>query len=135
MAIIDGLIKEKNGALSFGNYEAEEKLKVNDFMHLGDSYYVKSHKDVTKVERNDMFLYESVPGTVVKGFIEDEDTIEFDIEGFTDSQVTLGMLPDTEYDVFVDGNDEGKTVTNLGGKLTISVELQEGQTRHIKVTR
>lgn len=37
-------------------------------MHDGDLYKVKTFKEITKLERNGMFVYESVPGTAVTDF-------------------------------------------------------------------
>ena len=53
MTIIDGLIRsEADGSLSFGNYSLPKKSKVSDFEHNGDLYKVKTHKEVTKLEKN-----------------------------------------------------------------------------------
>ena len=64
-----------------------------------------------------MFVYESVPGTVVTNMKSTEDQIEFNVEGWEDSSITLELEPETEYKVFVDGIDVGRMKTNLGGKL------------------
>lgn len=37
----------------------------SDFEHRGDLYKVKTFKEITKLERNGLFVYESVPGTAV----------------------------------------------------------------------
>ena len=64
MSVINELIRtEANGTLSFGNYSLAAKSKVEDFEHEGDLYKVKTFKEITKLERNGMFVYESVPGT------------------------------------------------------------------------
>ena len=47
------------------------------------------------------------------------------MEGAGDAQVTLELEAETEYEINVDGNNAGKMKTNLGGKLSISVELGE----------
>ena len=57
------------------------------------------------------------------------------IEGFEDVQITLGLEPEQSYDVKIDGMDHGTMKTNLSGKLVISIELDEGQTRTINVTK
>ena len=59
---------EADGAISFGDYELEEKKKLADFEYQGDLYKVKTFREITKLERNGMFVYESVPGTAVTGF-------------------------------------------------------------------
>ena len=38
----------------------------------GDMYKVKTFKEITKLERNGMFVYESVPGTAVFDLAQDE---------------------------------------------------------------
>ena len=64
MAVIDELIREEeNGSLSFGNYELTSKTKKDGFEYNGDSYKIKTFNEITKLERNGMFVYESVPGT------------------------------------------------------------------------
>lgn len=133
MTVIEGLIRtEDDGSLSFGNYELDTKFKVSDFEHFGDSYKVKTFKEITKLECNDLFVYESVPGTVVQNFKMDGDEVEFVVEGYEDTQIALGLEAEKEYRVYVDGIDVGSGVTNLGGKLIFSVELGNGA-RNIRV--
>ena len=127
MTVIEGLIRTENdGSLSFGNYELDTKFKVSDFEHFGDTYKVKTFKEITKLERNDLFVYESVPGTVVTNFKMNGDEVEFDVEGYEDTQIALGLEAEKEYRVYVDGVDVGSGETNLGGKLVLSVELGSG---------
>ena len=61
---------EKDNTLSFGNYMLQHKAKVEDFAFQGDVFKVKTYKIMTKLEKNGMFLYESVPGTSVTHFQE-----------------------------------------------------------------
>lgn len=69
MSVINELIRtEENGNISFGNYSLDVKSKAEDFEHDGDLYKVKTFKEITKLERNGMFVYESVPGTAVTRF-------------------------------------------------------------------
>lgn len=136
MAGIKELIREeKNGTISFGNYEVKEKSKVNDFKHDGDIYYVKTHDEVTKLEKNGSFVYESVPGTAVTDFDEKGGKVTFSVEGFEDSEITLGLEPETDYDIKVNGADAGTMKTNLGGKLTLSVEIDPGKKVKVEVTK
>ena len=66
MATIKELIRtEAAGGISFGNYELDTKTKLSDYEYDGDLYKVKTFKEITKLERNGMFVYESVPGTTV----------------------------------------------------------------------
>lgn len=69
------------------------------------------------------FVYESVPGTAVEHFKVTADSVEFQVEGPEDAQITLGMEDDTEYLTVVDGVSAGAITTGLGGKLVLSVEL------------
>ncbi|MCM1305473.1 MAG: endosialidase, partial [Butyrivibrio sp.] len=82
-----------------------------------------TYNEITKLEKNGMFLYESVPGTSVLDFVEKEDGVEFVVEGDEDAQITIGLDDDTEYEVFVGGKSTGTMKTGLGGKLSLSVEL------------
>ncbi len=126
MAVIDELIREEeNGSLSFGNYELTTKTKKDGFEYNGDSYKIKTFNEITKLERNGMFVYESVPGTVVHEFRATDKQVMFTVEGEADAQVTLELEAETEYKVHVADVYVGKMKTNLGGKLSISVELEE----------
>ncbi len=124
MAAVEELIRrEADGSISFGNHTLSEKAKVEDFSHDGDLYKVKTYRTMTKLEKNGMFAYESVPGTSVLFFTEHEDGVSFLVEGSEDAQITIGLQDDTEYDVQINGEDAGRMRTNLGGKLSLSVEL------------
>ena len=69
MATVSELIrKEGDGTISFGNHTLETKAKVEDFDVAGNLYKVKTFKDLTKLERDGMFVYESEPGTSVNNF-------------------------------------------------------------------
>jgi len=126
MAIIKELIrKEADGTLSFGNYELDHKSKVSDFEHNGDMYKIKTFKEITKLERNGLFVYESVPGTAVEELALSDNGISFIVEGKEDAQITLELEPEKEYNVTIGGADMGTMKTNLGGKLVLSVELEE----------
>ena len=136
MAVIEELIRsEADGSLSFGNFTLAAKSKKSGFEHGGDTYKVKTFKEITRLERNDLFVYESVPGTVVTHLSVTEDGIRFSVEGYEDAQITLELEPGCEYDIKVDGRDEGQMKTNLGGKLSLSVELEEGRDVAVEVTK
>lgn len=136
MAVVEELLRsEADGTISFGNYLLENKAKAEDFEHCGDLYKVKTYKAMTKLERNGMFAYSSVPGTSVLNFSETADGVSFQVEGSEDAQITLELEEDTEYEVSIGGNSIGKMKTNLGGKLNISVELEENKEVGIKITR
>lgn len=136
MAVIEELIrKEENGTLSFGNYTLTTKSKVSDFEYDGDLYKVKTFKEITKLERNGMFVYESVPGTSVTNLKVTDKDLEFVVEAEEDAQITLELEPEKEYKVFVDNTNLGKMKTNLGGKLVLSVELSNNENANIKIMK
>jgi len=98
MAVIkEGIIANTDGSISFGNYEAAEKIKVNDFEHGGAIYSVRTHKDVTRLERNNDLLFEAVPGAAVFNFEINEQIMRFDIEGAGSSQLTICLEPSAHY--------------------------------------
>ena len=136
MAIVEQLIRsESDDTLSFGNYQLSEKAKVEDFPFQGNSYKVKTFSGITRLEKDGMFAYESVPGTIVNGFSAKEDGGEFVVAGKEDAQVTIGLSEDATYTVFVNGEQIGDMKTNMSGKLSISVELGEGMEVPVKITK
>ncbi len=136
MAVVEELIRaEKTGEISFGNYMLDAKAKLDDFKFGGDVYKVKTYKDITKLEKNGLFIYESVPGTTVTGLHETADGIKFTVEGAVDAQITLELEDEAEYGININGEDAGSFKTSLGGKLTLGVELTEGEQSSVIVTR
>ncbi len=136
MSVIDELIREEsNGTISFGNYRLTTKSKVTDFEHNGDLYKVKTFKEITKLERNGMFVYESVPGTTVDQLNITEKEVRFFVEGPEDAQITLELEAEKEYKIYIDDTNVGKMKTNLGGKLMFSVELGENNKSTIRVVK
>lgn len=136
MAVVEELIrKESNGTISFGNYQLDTKSKASDFEHNGDLYKVKTFKEITKLEKNGLFVYESVPGTTVYHLETTDRNVSFKVEGYTDSQITLELEAEKEYKIYIDDTNVGKMKTNLGGKLMLSVELNSGETSDVKVVK
>ena len=136
MAVVKELIRtEENGSISFGNYELSQKSKVSDYPHQGDMYKVKTFQEITKLERNGMFVYESVPGTAVFSLEQDGSSMSFEVEGPEDAQITVELEPDTEYEVFIEQASTGKMKTNLGGKLSFSVELGNAARVEVKIVK
>ncbi len=136
MAAVKELLRsEADGGISFGDYELAAKTKLKDFNHQGDLYKVKTFREITKLERNDLFVYESVPGTAVEHFRATAEQVEFQVSGPEDAQITLGLEEDTEYAITVDGGDAGTIKTNLGGKLMLSVELGGRDSVSVKVVK
>lgn len=124
MAVVKELLRsEANGEISFGDYTLATKQKVEDFEHFGDLYKVKTFAEITKLEKNGMFLYESVPGTSVHDFKEQADAVSFTVEGKEDAQITVGMKEETDYEIFLQGESIGTVNTGFSGKVNLSIEL------------
>ena len=126
---------ETDGTISFGDYRLEVKDKLDNFNHNGAVYKVKTYKDITKLECNDIFVYESVPGTEVFHFNKEDSKVSFSVSGMEGAQITLGLEPETEYEVAVDGESVGTMRTNLGGKLSLSVEIETEKEVSISVEK
>ena len=136
MPVIEELICiEQDGTISFGNYKLGQKAKKSDFEYQGDMYKVKTYNEITKLERNDMFVYESVPGTTAEHFKVTDEEVEFLVEGSKDAQITIQLENDTDYEVYVDGAAVGSMKTNMSGKLSVSVELEEGVSVQVKAVK
>ncbi len=136
MAVIEELIrKEGDGTISFGNYELSVKSKVSDFEHQGDLYKVKTFRELTKLEKNGMFVYESVPGTAVFHLDTKGNSLSFEVAGNETAQVTLELEAEMEYEIFKNDINLGKMKTNLGGKLVFSLDLEEDKKDSIKVVK
>lgn len=124
MSIVNELIRtEADGTISFGDYTLGAKAKLDNFNHKDAIYKVKTFQGITRLEKNGMFAYESVPGTAVMHLSKDEDAVCFQVEGPDDAEITLGLEDETTYEVTVAGKSVGELTTKLGGKLTVSVEL------------
>lgn len=136
MAVIQELIRRENdGTLSFGNYQLDQKSKLSEFEHNGDLYKVKTYRKITKLEKNGMFVYESVPGTAVYHLEHKENELCFQVTGEDAAQITLELEAEKEYEIYKNDTFLGKMKTNLGGKLIFSVELNEEKCDFIKVVK
>ena len=136
MSVVEELIrKEDDGTVSFGNYTLEEKSKKSDFEINGDLYKVKTFKEITKLEKNGLLIYESVPGTTVTNLSVTSEGMEFAVESNVDSQITVELESETEYTIFIDGQNAGKMKTNLGGKLSLSIETKGTSKADIKIKK
>ena len=136
MSVIKDLIcTEEDGTLSFGNYELAEKAKRSDYEHEGDLYKVKTFAEITKLEKNGMFVYESVPGTAVHHFHSTANGVSCEVEGREDAQIILGLEEDAEYKIYIDDVNAGTMTTQLGGKLVLSVEIGAVDEVPVKVVK
>ena len=136
MPVVNELIRsEADGAISFGNYKLDTKSKLPDFEHCGDTYKVKTFNEITKLEKNGSFVYESVPGTAAEHFRVTDEGVEFTVEGSKDAQITVQLENDTDYEIYVNDSAVGNMMTNMSGKLSVSVELEEGISVPVKAVR
>ncbi len=121
--------------LGFGDYTLNKKTKVEDFEFQGDVYKVKTFSEITKLEKNGMFVYESVPGTAVSKFHMLDAGISFDVCGNKDVQVTVELEPKQNYMVSLNENEMGVMTSNISGKLSICIELSEAITATVKIMK
>ncbi|WP_373844266.1 endosialidase [Bacteroides heparinolyticus] len=121
------LIFAEEGKLQFGDYRLQEKAKQEDFAFGGDLYKVKTFYEITKLERNGLLAYESVPGSTVRDFEQDGQGLRFRAESLGSVQLSLGLEEDREYEVFADEKPLGLMKTNRSGKLVLSLEFEEGK--------
>ena len=136
MAAVKELLNaEADGTLSFGDYTLDSKTKLDGFEFQGDLYKVKTFSEITKLEKNGMFVYESVPGTAVESFKATEEEVSFKVSGTQDAQFTLELEADSEYTVYMDGADAGDMKTNLSGKLSVSAELEPDECVEVRVVK
>lgn len=136
MATVKELLRaEDDGTLSFGDYTLATKTKMDNFEFEGDIYKVKTFKEITKLEKNGMFVYESVPGSTVENFKATDAEVTFTVSAPEDVQFTLELEPDSEYEVFINGTTAGKMMTNLSGKLSVSTEVSEGDSVTVSVAK
>lgn len=136
MAAVKELLRaEADGTLSFGDYTLDSKTKLDGFEFQGDLYKVKTFAEITKLEKNGMFVYESVPGTAVENFKSSESEVVFRVSGTTDAQFTLELEADNEYVVYMDDVNVGEMKTNLSGKLSVSAELDEEHPVAVRIVR
>ena len=125
MAIINELIKvEDNGAISFGNYELGQKTKLMNFDVRGNLYDIRTFNEITKLNKDDGLVYESIPGTAVHNYTVEDKLISFKVAGRAESQITMELSPDTDYNLFIDELKIGKIKSNLAGKIVFSVDCR-----------
>lgn len=136
MAAVKELLRAENdGTLSFGDYTLGSKTKLDGFEFQGDIYKVKTFSEITKLEKNEMFVYESVPGTAVTNFNVSEQVVTFSVSAMQDVQFTLELEADTEYVVYLDDVNVGDMKTNLSGKLSVSAELEPERSMEVKIIK
>lgn len=136
MSVVKELIRaEVNGTLEFGDYTLEQKAKLEGFEFQGNLYKVKTFAGITKLERDGMFLYESVPGTSVENFSATAESLAFKVTGAKDAQITVGLEGNSEYTVCINETCMNEVETNLSGKLSLSVELDPEKYIDVKIVK
>ena len=136
MATVKELLRAENdGTLSFGDYTLASKTKLDNYEFEGDIYKVKTFAEITKLEKNGLFVYESVPGSTMENFKATDSEVTFKVSAPEDVQFTLELEPESEYEVFLGGESAGKMTTNLSGKLSVSVELAGDESADVKVVK
>ena len=125
----------KHLAGQWRNFELAEKSKVADFAHGGDTYKVKTFSEITKLEKDEVFCYESVPGTSVFNFVENDDEVSFTVDCVADAQITLGLEENTIYRLFIDDEGMGTIDTGISGKLSFNINDKPGGSVEVRVVR
>lgn len=127
MSVVEELFRgEPNGKVSFGDYTLSKKTKKDNLEFAGDLYKVKTFYEITKLEKNGLFVYESVPGTAVLNFTAAEEGIRFTVFGNKDAEITVQLEESAQYVISFNGEQHGLMETNRSGKLSIGVSLDEG---------
>jgi len=136
MSAVKELIRAAvDGTLEFGDYTLDKKAKLDGFDFQGNLYKVKTYAGITKLERDGMFVYESVPGTAVEDFKLTAEGLSFKVSGEKDAQITVGLEADSEYTVCMNETCMNEIKTNLSGKLSVSVELDPDKYIDVKITK
>lgn len=118
MAAVKELLRaEADGALGFGDYTLSSKTKLDGFEFQGDVYKVKTFSEITKLEKNGMFVYESVPGTAVEDFKASEREVSFKVLSFYPQhcrgEVRSGRVLRQKICTFLYNNDTYLTILSL----------------------
>jgi hypothetical protein len=128
-------ISVNGDAISFGDYRSRFKVKINDYEYMGARYSLRTHGEMTRLQKNGELLYESVPGSRVRDLRLDERSASFGVEGDGCAQIILELKPNTKYRVFIDDvTVDSNAVSNSSGKINFSLPLEE-RPHWIKVER
>ncbi len=124
----------ENGSLKFGDYTAIEKQKVADFNFNGTLVSVKTHKDITVLKKNDNLFLETVPGANIDNFVVKKGEVSFDITGYKQTMVTLGVHPEEIYQINVNGHEIETQKSKLSGKISVSLDV-EGTAKNVVIKK
>lgn len=125
MSVVKEIIKLANNNLCFGNYLLEEKNKVDNFVFGGDKYKVKTYNKITRLEKNDKLIMETIPGSAINNFSMSEKNIFFSAEGLDETQITFDLQANKNYEIEIDNVLIGTEKSNAFGKLSFSVSLTD----------
>lgn len=125
MSVVKEIIKLENNNLCFGNYLLEEKNKVDNFVFGGDKYKVKTYNKITRLEKNDKLIMETIPGSAINNFSMNEKNIFFSAEGLDETQITFDLQANKNYEIEIDNVLIGTEKSNAFGKLSFSVSLTD----------
>ncbi len=136
MANVKELIKtEDNGTLSFGDFSLDQKTKLSGFAYNDSVYKVKTFREITRLEKNGQVAYESVPGSAVHNYTETDRQICFDVEAPSDLQITVEVEPESEVKILINDINIGRMKSNLGGKVSFSVEMEPDEVTKVQVIK
>lgn len=121
-----------NGKLSFGGFEFTEKRKNSDFEAEGNVYSIKTHNEITRLEKNGRMLVETVPGSIVNDFCMYDDKVEFNVFGDAMLQVTLELEANCEYEIYIDGNKTENVKSGVAGKVSFNVNATKNAAVKVK---
>ena len=122
------IVASDNNAISFGNHEVKEKQKQEGFELAGEVYKVKTHNQITRLEKNGRLLFESVPGTTVNKLLLNSESMSFGVVGSAeDAQITVELEADQDYKVLINQLQVGKVKANIAGKISFSVDFATGE--------
>jgi len=125
LVVEGGIVVNGDGTISFGDFLAEEKIKVRDFEVGGHMYSVKTHNAVTRLEQNDKMLVECVPGASFWNFAIGDNDITCVLKGRGVASLTFELAPETEYAFFVGGKKIGEMKSTISGKISFSADTNE----------
>jgi hypothetical protein len=126
MAVVtEGIRAREDGTIDFGNYLLADKLKINDFPQNGSLYRLRTHKAMTRLEKEGNLLLESVPGAAFFGFSVNERAVSFSAEGDDNTQITVELEPEQTYSLKVADSDLGCVKSTMSGKITFSLDLTD----------
>ena len=130
----EGITTGSGRSLNFGNYTVKEKIKVKDFEVDGDLFSVKTHDELTRLEKNGKMLVESVPGASFFDFVLKEDEIACRVSGKGDTQITLELEPEVNYKLMANNEIIGEMKSTKAGKINFSLELSEEE-KQVKIQK